>query len=137
MRRTRRWHSKGGALQAVAVVDRVRRALGELSDAMTAALQTTAEDVGGQLNEVEDWQVALFSEEVSDPPPPIPIPLPLLVYLPPLAVAAGLGLVEQHGNTSFVFPNTGLTARSNYSTPALTSSRPCAYYPGALGHRAN
>ena len=52
----------------MAVVDRVRRALGELSDAMTAALQTTAEDVGGQLNEVDDWQVALFSEEVSDPP---------------------------------------------------------------------
>jgi hypothetical protein len=51
------WHSKGGALQAVAVVDRVRRALGTLSDAMTASLQTTAETVGGALNEVEDWQV--------------------------------------------------------------------------------
>lgn len=51
------WGSKGGALQAVSVVDRVRRALGELSDVMTSNLQATAERLGNDLNEVADWQV--------------------------------------------------------------------------------
>ena len=49
----------------MAVVDRVRRALGALSDTMSANLQHTAEDMGGKLKEVDDWKISLFSEEVS------------------------------------------------------------------------
>ena len=58
------WHSREEALRTVAVVDRVRRALGSLSDTMSINLQHTAEDLGGRLTEVDDWKVNLFSEEV-------------------------------------------------------------------------
>lgn len=58
------WSCRDGALKAVAVVDRVCRALGELSDKMTANLQVQAEYMGSELKEVEDWQTKLFSEEV-------------------------------------------------------------------------
>jgi hypothetical protein len=51
------WTNKQGALRAVAVVDRVRRALGSLSDTLTGNLQHAAEALGTSLKEVDDWKV--------------------------------------------------------------------------------
>jgi alpha-glucan,water dikinase len=82
--------SKSEALQASAVVDRMRRAVAELSDSMSEHLQPAAAQIGGAL-ECENWAVELFSEEVVRSSPAFAVSLALSVLDPVIRATAELG----------------------------------------------
>ena len=81
---------KEEALLATAVVDRLRRALGEVSDAVSATLQPAAEQMGMACG-CERWTIALFSEEVVRGSPAFAVSLVLSSFEPVLREAAELG----------------------------------------------
>jgi len=96
--------SKSEALQASAVVDRMRRAVAELSDSMSEQLQPAATQIGGSL-ECENWAVELFSEEVVRSSPAFAVSLALSVLDPVIRATAELGAWQ------IISPITEITGR--------------------------
>lgn len=78
------------ALQATAVLDRVRRAIGAISDATVQRVQPLAEAIGRGAG-VEDWAVELFAEEVVRGGPAFAVSLVLSTVEPALRRCAELG----------------------------------------------
>ncbi|KAK3256570.1 Alpha-glucan water dikinase 1, chloroplastic [Cymbomonas tetramitiformis] len=81
-----------GALQAVAVLDRVRRALGELSDVTSGAMQPHADRLGHAISDIPQWQRELFTEELIRSSPAFAVSLLLSTVDPMLRAAAELGV---------------------------------------------
>lgn len=82
--------SKEEALQASAVVDRVRRGLSELSDAVVARVEPISTAIGKNCG-VESWAVDLFAEEVVRGGPAFAVSLVLSAVEPALRRCADLG----------------------------------------------
>ena len=78
------------ALQATAVVDRIRRALGQLSEGTSARVEPAARGIGGGAG-VEAWVVDLFAEEVVRGGPAFAVSLVLGTVEPALRRCAELG----------------------------------------------
>lgn len=78
------------ALQATAVVDRIRRALGGLSTSTSDRVEPVATAIGKSCG-VESWAVELFSEEVVRAGPAFAVSLVLSTVEPALRKCAELG----------------------------------------------
>lgn len=77
-------------LQATAVIERIRRAISETSDAVNARLQPIS-SAFGKAFKVEDWAVELFAEEVVRGGPAFAVSLILSAMEPGFRAAAELG----------------------------------------------
>ena len=82
--------AKDDALQAMAVIDRVRRALGDVSDAVNTAIGQVSADFGHSFG-CEAWAVDLFAEEVVRGGPAFAVSLVLSSVEPGMRAAAELG----------------------------------------------
>ena len=77
-------------LQATAVIERIRRAISETSDAVNARLQPISSAFGTAFK-VDDWAVELFAEEVVRGGPAFAVSLILSAMEPGFRAAAELG----------------------------------------------
>lgn len=77
-------------LQATAVIERIRRAISETSDAVNARLQPIS-SAFGKAFKVDDWAVELFAEEVVRGGPAFAVSLILSAMEPGFRAAAELG----------------------------------------------
>lgn len=82
--------SKEHALRAAAVIDRVRRAIGTVSDRVSGRITPIATAFGKAFG-VDDWYVELFAEEVVRGGPAFALSLVLSAVEPTLRQAAELG----------------------------------------------
>lgn len=82
--------SQEEALQAVAVLNRIRRALSDLSDRMVARLAPISRTIGNGCG-IESWAVSLFAEEVVRGGPAFAISLAVSSIEPDIRSAAALG----------------------------------------------
>ena len=80
----------GIPLQATAVIERIRRAISETSDAVNTRLQPIS-SAFGKAFKVEDWAVELFAEEVVRGGPAFAVSLILSAMEPGFRAAAELG----------------------------------------------
>lgn len=78
------------SLQATAVIERIRRAISETSDAVNARLQPIS-SAFGKAFKVDDWAVELFAEEVVRGGPAFAVSLILSAMEPGFRAAAELG----------------------------------------------
>lgn len=78
------------ALQATAVVDRIRRALGDISNVTSERVQPVATAIGQGCG-VQSWVVEIFSEEVVRAGPAFAVSLVLSTVEPALRKCAQLG----------------------------------------------
>lgn len=81
---------RSDALRATAVVDRLRRALGELSNDVVERLEPVSTAIGRSCG-IESWAVDLFAEEVVRGGPAFAVSLVLSTVEPALRRAAELG----------------------------------------------
>ena len=118
--------SKEDALLVSSVVDRMKRAVGDLSDKMTAELQPVAHSIGTR-TDCDRWTVELFTEEVVRGGPAFSVSLVLSMLEPSLRSLAELGCWQ------IISPamEPTLTARNVYRSEQLYScmnlsfSQPC------------
>ena len=82
--------SRDEALRAMAIIDRLRRALSAISDHMSETVGPPATTIGRALS-CEAWAVDLFSEEVVRGGPAFAVSLILSAAEPPLRAAGELG----------------------------------------------
>eukprot|EP00887_Chlorella_sp_A99_P007269 scaffold2.g7269.t1 len=82
--------SKDEALRAMAVIDRIRRALADVSDHVTRVIGPVSHAFGRAFD-CEDWAVALFPEEVVRGGPAFAVSLVLSSIEPGMRAAAELG----------------------------------------------
>lgn len=88
--RTGQRPNKDDALRAMAVLDRVRRALGSVSDGISEAIGTVSATYGEAFG-CEDWAVQLFPEEIVRGGPAFAVSLVIASIEPALRSAAELG----------------------------------------------
>lgn len=88
--KTGRYPAKDDALKATAVIERIRRAISETSDAVNARLQPIS-SAFGKAFKVDDWAVELFAEEVVRGGPAFAVSLILSAMEPGFRAAAELG----------------------------------------------
>ena len=77
-------------MQATAVIERIRRAISETSDAVNTRLQPIS-SAFGKAFKVDDWAVELFAEEVVRGGPAFAVSLILSAMEPGFRAAAELG----------------------------------------------
>ena len=120
--------NKDSALKAMAVIDRIRRALAAVSDNMSAVLTPVATAYGEALG-CEPWAVDLFAEEVVRGGPAFAVSLALSSIEPAMRAAAELGAWQVISPSSEaigvvdVVPSLHEVQEKVYSTPTILLAR--------------